>query len=172
MERARPHPPRNEPVREYPPGSGERASLKAELGRMGAECPELPMVIGGKDVATGRREAAIEPHNHRRTLAQAHLGGAAEVHAAITAARRAGRDWSRASWRERAAVFLEAAARLSGPRRDRLNAATMLGQSKTVHQAEIDSAAELIDFWRFNVQFMLRIYNEQPLHNPKHKSLT
>ena len=163
MERARPEPPRNEPVREYLPGSGERASLKAELSRMGADCPELPLVIGGKDVLTQRREAAIEPHRHRRTLAHAHLGGAAEVDAPIAAAHRAGNDWSRASWHDRAAVFLKAADLLSGPWRDQLNAATMLGQSKTVHQAEIDSAAELIDFWRFNIEFMLRIYDEQPV---------
>jgi 1-pyrroline-5-carboxylate dehydrogenase len=163
MERARPGPPSNQPVREYRPGSGERASLKAELSRMGADCPELPLVIGGKDVLTGRREAAIEPHCHGRTLAHAHLGGAVEVNAAIAAAHGAWSDWSRASWHDRAAVFLKAAELLSGPWRDRLNAATMLGQSKTVHQAEIDSAAELIDFWRFNVEFMLRIYDEQPL---------
>lgn len=163
MEYVWPDPPRNEPVREYRPGSGERASLKAELSRMGADCPELPLVIGGKDVLTGRREAAIEPHSHRRMLAHAHLGGAAEVNAAIAAAHRAGSEWSRASWHDRAAVFLKAAELLSGPWRDRLNAATMLGQSKTAHQAEIDSAAELIDFWRFNVEFMLRIYDEQPL---------
>jgi 1-pyrroline-5-carboxylate dehydrogenase len=120
------------------------------------------MIIGGRDVLTGRREAAIEPHSHRRTLAHAHLGGAAEANAAIAAAGRAWIEWSRASQWDRAAVFLKAAELLSGPWRDRLNAATMLGQSKTVHQAEIDSAAELIDFWRFNVDYMFRIHEEQP----------
>ena len=126
---------------------------------MTAECPELPLIIGGKDVLTGRREAAIEPHDHCRTLAHAHLGGAAEVNTAIAAARRAWMEWSRTSPYDRAAVFLQAADLLSGPWRDRLNAATMLGQSKTVHQAEIDSAAELIDFWRFNAEFMFRIHD-------------
>jgi 1-pyrroline-5-carboxylate dehydrogenase len=121
------------------------------------------MIIGGQDVFTGQREPAIEPHSHRRTIAQAHLGGAAEVKAAIAAAGRAWIEWSCASPCDRAAVFLKAAELLSGPWRDRLNAATMLGQSKTVHQAEIDSAAELIDFWRFNVEFMSRIHDEQPL---------
>lgn len=166
MHDARPGLPRNEVVREYRPDSGERASLKAELSRMTTECPELPLIIGGKDVLTGRRETAIEPHDHRRTLAHAHLGGAAEVNAAIAAARHAWTDWSRASPLDRAAVFLRAAELLSGPWRDRLNAATMLGQSKTAHQAEIDSAAELIDFFRFNVAFMFRIHEEQPLSPP------
>jgi 1-pyrroline-5-carboxylate dehydrogenase len=166
MDRARPKPPRNEPVQEYRPDSGERASLKAELSRMGTECPELPMIIGGKDVLTGRREPAIEPHSYRRMLAHAHLGGAPEVNAAIAAAARAWIEWSCATPSDRAGVFLKAAELLAGPWRDRLNAATMLGQSKTVHQAEIDSAAELIDFWRFNVEFMFRIYDEQPLSPP------
>ena len=125
--------------------------------------PQLPLIIGGKDVLTGRREAAIEPHDHCRTLAHAHLGGAAEVNTAIAAARRAWMEWSRTSPYDRAAVFLRAADLLSGPWRDRLDAATMLGQSKTVHQAEIDSAAELIDFWRFNAEFMFRIQDGQPL---------
>ena len=138
MDRATPSPPRNETVREYRPDSGERASLKAELSRMSAECPELPLIIGGEDVLTGRREAAIEPHSHRRMLAHAHVGGAAEANAAIAAAGRAWIEWSRASPSDRAAVFLKAAELLSGPWRDRLNAATMLGQSKTVYQAEID----------------------------------
>ncbi|MFZ0551233.1 MAG: L-glutamate gamma-semialdehyde dehydrogenase [Steroidobacteraceae bacterium] len=162
MDRATPRPSRNETVREYRPESGERASLKAELSRMSTECPELPLIIGGQDVLTGRREAALEPHNHHRTLAHAHLGGAAEANVAIAAAGRAWIEWSRASPCDRAAVFLKAAELLSGPWRDRLNAATMLGQSKTVYQAEIDSAAELIDFWRFNVEYMFRVHEEQP----------
>ena len=106
MDRATPSPPRNETVREYRPDSGERASLKAELSRMSTECPELPLIIGGEDVLTGRREAAIEPHSHRRMLAHAHVGGAAEANAAIAAAGRAWIEWSRASPSDRAAVFL------------------------------------------------------------------
>ena len=120
-------------------------------------------MIGGREVTTGRLEDAVSPHDHAHVLARAHLAGPAEVEAAVAAAGRAWPEWSRTPWAERAAVFLRAAELLAGPRRDLLNAATMLGQSKTVHQAEIDSAAELIDFWRFNVEFMLRLYAEQPI---------
>jgi 1-pyrroline-5-carboxylate dehydrogenase len=154
---------RNEPVRTYAPGSSDRAELEGALRNMSEERIELPMYIGGATVRTGRLEPAIAPHNHRHVLADAHLGGATEVLAAIQAARNAWHDWSRASWTERAAVFLRAADLLAGPWRMRLNAATMLGQSKTAHQAEIDSAAELVDFFRFNVAFAQRLYAEQPI---------
>lgn len=159
----RPPGPANEPLRGYAPGSSERTALQAALTRMTAERIELPLVIGGKEMATGRLEPAVMPHRHRHTLANAHLADSKQVQAAVEAARRAQRDWATTSWQDRAAVFLKAADLLAGPWRDRLNAATMLGQSKTAYQAEIDSAAELIDFWRFNVQFMLRIYEEQPI---------
>jgi 1-pyrroline-5-carboxylate dehydrogenase len=166
QEDGRPEPARNEPVKDYAPGSPERAALKAELKRMSGERIELPLVIGGKEVRTGRLETAVMPHDHRHVLADAHLAGPVEVRAAIDAAAKAWPQWSRAPWRERAAVFLRAADLLANERRQLLNAATMLGQSKTAFQAEIDSACELIDFWRFNVDFMLRLYDEQPLSVP------
>jgi len=162
----RPPPPRNEEVRTYAPGSPERASIRATLEATSAAHTEMPLIIGGREVRTGRLEAAVMPHDHRHVLGEAHLAGVGEVQASIAAANRAHRDWSRQAWQTRAAIFLRAADLLAGPWRDRLNAATMLGQSKTVQQAEIASAAELIDFWRFNVEFMLRLYNEQPTSPP------
>ena len=154
--------PANEPVRGYAPGSPERASLTAAIERMAADEVEMPLLIGGQEVETGRFARAAVPHDHSRVLGRAHLAGAAEVRQAIAAACRARHDWSRQPWSERAGVFLRAADLLAGPWRDRLNAATMLGQSKTVHQAEIDAAAELADFWQFNAAYMLRLYAEQP----------
>lgn len=164
--RARLPGPVNEAVRGYAPGTSERASLQSALARMAGERIELPLIIDGKEISTGRLEAAVMPHAHRHVLADAHLADTAHVQAAVDAARRAQHDWATASWEDRAAIFLRAADLLAGPWRDRLNAATMLGQSKTAHQAEIDSAAELIDFWRFNVEFMQRIYDEQPASGP------
>jgi 1-pyrroline-5-carboxylate dehydrogenase len=123
-------------------------------------------VIGGEDVQTGDTFEAVMPHKRSHVLADVHKGGAAEVDRAIAAAATAWEDWSRAPWEDRAAVFLRAAELLAGPWRQTLNAATMLGQSKTAHQAEIDAACELIDFWRFNVQYMTRIYEEQPISSP------
>jgi 1-pyrroline-5-carboxylate dehydrogenase len=155
--------PKNEAVKSYAPASAERASIKAMLARMESEVADLPLFIGARQVRTTRQLPVVMPHRHRHVLAQAHQAEAEHVRAAITACRAATPDWSRASVAERAGIFLKAADLLSGPWRDRLNAATMLGQSKTVHQAEIDSAAELIDFLRFNVYFMERIYREQPL---------
>ena len=163
---SRPAPAQNEVVRDYAPGSPERAEIKAQLGRMSSERLKLPLIIGGREVRTGRLEPAVVPHDHGRRLGEAHLAGTDEIAAAIAAAQRAWPQWSRTPWPERAAVFLKAADLLAGPHRSILNAATMLGQSKTVHQAEIDSAAELIDFWRFNVGFMLRLYEEQPFSPP------
>lgn len=155
--------PVNETVRLYAPDSAERANLQTTLRTLAGQRIELPLVIGGRNVATGRLEAAVMPHAHRHVLADAHVAEAAEVQAAVEAARRARHDWAATPWEERAAIFLRAADLLAGPWRDRLNAATMLGQSKTAHQAEIDSAAELIDFWRFNVDYMRRLLEEQPL---------
>lgn len=160
---ARPPAPVNERVRDYAPGSAERASISLALQRMSRERIELPLFIGGNEIRTGHLLTSVMPHDHAHVLGDAHLAGPDEIQAAIAAAKRAAPDWANRHWSERAAVFLKAAELLAGPWRDTLNAATMLGQSKTVHQAEIDSAAELIDFWRFNVEFMLRIYGEQPL---------
>jgi 1-pyrroline-5-carboxylate dehydrogenase len=159
----RPPKPKNEPVRDYAPGSPERAELKQRLADMDRERLEIPLVIGGEDVTTGDTAEAVMPHRKDHVLADVHQGGPDEVDRAIKAAAEAWEDWSRMPWEERAAVFLRAAELLAGPWRATLNAATMLGQSKTAHQAEIDAACELIDFYRFNVEFMTRIYEEQPL---------
>jgi len=162
----RPPAPQNEPVKGYEPGSPEREELRRRLDLMQAERLEIPSVIGGEDVRTGDTFEAVMPHRKSHVLADVHKSGSAEVERAIEAAADAWHDWSRTPWEERAGVFLRAAELLSGPWRQTLNAATMLGQSKTAHQAEIDAACELIDFWRFNVEFMRRIYEEQPSSAP------
>jgi 1-pyrroline-5-carboxylate dehydrogenase len=158
-----PPPIENEPVRTYAPGSPERQSLRRRLTEMRGERLEIPLVIGGHDVRTGPTREAVEPHRRESVLADVHQGGAEHVRQAIDAAQEAWRDWHAWPWEERAAVFLRAAELLAGPWRDTLLAATMLGQSKTAHEAEIDAAAELVDYLRFNVAFMARIYGEQPL---------
>jgi 1-pyrroline-5-carboxylate dehydrogenase len=158
--------PHNEPVLGYEPGSPERDELRRRLEELSAQRLEIPLVIGGENVQTGDTYEAVMPHNRSHVLADVHKGGAAEVERAIGAAADAWEDWSRTPWEDRAAVFLRAAELLAGPWRQTLNAATMLGQSKTAHQAEIDAACELIDFWRFNVQYMTRIYEEQPISSP------
>jgi 1-pyrroline-5-carboxylate dehydrogenase len=162
----RPPPPQNEPVRSFAPGTPERASLQVRLEQMKAERIEIPCVIGGKDVETGTLKPAVMPHDKDHVLADVHQGGADQVEQAIEAAATAWEDWHRLAWEERAAVFLRAAELLAGPWRDTVNAATMLGQSKTAHQAEIDAGCELTDFWRFNPWFMTRIYEEQPFSAP------
>src|SRR5919204_2411033 len=159
----RPPPPRNEPVRDYAPGSPEREELSRRLEEMKAERLDIPSLIGGEEVRTGNTFEAVMPHDKDHVLADVHKGGAAEVERAIGAAGEAWEDWHRLPWEERAAVFLRAAELLAGPWRATLNAATMLGQSKTAHQAEIDAACEMIDFWRFNPTYMTRIYEEQPV---------
>jgi 1-pyrroline-5-carboxylate dehydrogenase len=158
--------PHNEPVLGYEPGSPERDELRGRLDELSSERLDIPLVIGGEDVRTGDTYEAVMPHQRSHVLADVHKGGAAEVDRAIAAAADAWEAWSRTPWEDRAAVFLRAAELLAGPWRQTLNAATMLGQSKTAHQAEIDAACELIDFWRFNVQYMTRIYEEQPISSP------
>src|SRR3954452_18493055 len=158
--------PRNEPVRDYAPGSPERASLKQRLTEMSGSTIEIPMIIGGKEVRTGRTQNAVEPHDHDHVLAEYHVGGADEVQQAIDAAAEARREWAETPWWERAAVFLRAADLLAGPWRDTLNRATMLGQSKTAYQAEIDAACELTDFWRYNLSYMHGLMSEQPVSSP------
>jgi 1-pyrroline-5-carboxylate dehydrogenase len=155
--------PLNEPVLSYGPGTPERAALKATLATMAATQIEIPLVIGGKEVRTGRTKQAVMPHRHGHVLATWHRAGKAEAEQAIAAARTAHREWSSWPWQERAAVFLRAAELLTTTWRYTLNAATMLGQSKTAHQAEIDSACEIADFWRFNTHFADRLYGEQPI---------
>jgi len=159
----RPPHPVNEPVRGYEPGSPERSELQQRLDRMAAERLQIPLVIGGERVESGRTFEAVMPHRKDHVLADVARGDASHVERAIAAARAAHPAWSRMPWHERAAIFLRAAELLSGPWRSTLNAATMLNQSKTAHQAEIDAACEVIDFFRFNVDYVARIYAEQPV---------
>ncbi len=152
----------NEEVRSYAPGSAERAELKDRLGTMSGERIEIPLVIGGQRVLSGNVGQSVMPHAHKHVLADFHKAGPEHVAQAVRAARDAQHDWANRPWEERAAVFLRAADLLSTTWRQTLNAATMLGQSKTAYQAEIDSACELIDFWRLNAAFAQGIYDTQP----------
>ena len=158
--------PVNEPIRAYAPGSPEKASLKAKMQEMLAEEIEIPLIIGGKEVRTGNTAKAVCPHDHRHTLGVYHKAGEQEVLQAIEAAGEAWEMWSEMPWEHRAAVMLKAAELLAGPWRDTINASCMLNQSKTAFQAEIDSACELIDFWRFNPHYMRFIYEQQPESGP------
>jgi 1-pyrroline-5-carboxylate dehydrogenase len=155
--------PVNEPIRSYAPGSPERATLKAELEAQASRVVEIPLVIGGEEVRTGDTFDVVMPHAHGHVLARAHKAGAQEVVRAVEAANAAHREWSTMRWEDRVAVFLKAADLLAGPWRDRLNAATMLGQSKNAFQAEIDAACEIIDFFRFGAHFAEGIYARQPI---------
>ena len=157
--------PVNEPVRSYAPGSAERSSLKARLKAMAAERADIPVIIGGEEFRTGNTAQAVMPHAHGHVLADWHMASDEQVGKAVAAARAARHEWANWSWEDRAAVFLKAAELLATTWRDTVNAATMLGQSKTAYQAEIDSACELIDFWRFNPHFAQELYDEQPLSN-------
>jgi 1-pyrroline-5-carboxylate dehydrogenase len=163
---ARPPEPYNEPIKTYAPGSPEREELRTRLDELAGQQIELPLVIGGKDVKLAETFDQVMPHDKDHVLAKVSKGDASHVQQAIDAAAAAWNDWSRTPWEERAAVLLRAAELLTGPWRATLNAATMLGQSKTAHQAEIDAACELADFWRFNVSYMTRIYEEQPISSP------
>jgi 1-pyrroline-5-carboxylate dehydrogenase len=159
-------PPRNEPILGYAPGSPEKASLKLALAALASEEIEVPLVIGGEEVRTGNTAPMVVPHDHAHRLGVFHQAGKAEVERAVAAAESARPEWERMPWEERAAIFLRAAELLATTWRDRLNASTMLGQSKTAHQAEIDSACELIDFYRYNVHYAERVYAEQPQSAP------
>ncbi len=156
-------PPVNEPVKSYAPGSPERAELKARLESMAREQVDIPLIIGGEEVHTGQLADSVMPHNHRHVLGHWHRASEASIDDAIAAARNAAKDWANWAWEDRAAVFLKAAELLATTWRQTLNAATMLGQSKTAFQAEIDAACELIDFWRFNPHYAQSLYDEQPL---------
>jgi 1-pyrroline-5-carboxylate dehydrogenase len=158
--------PVNEPVRDYAPGDASRAALKARLETMARERVEIPLVIGGKEIRTGKTRKVVMPHSHGEVLAEFHLAGAAELNAAADAAQKAKAEWEALSWERRAAIFLKAADLLAGPWRSEINAATMLGQSKNVYQAEIDAACEFIDFLRFNAYFYQEILSQQPLSSP------
>ncbi len=159
-------PPINEPIRSYAPGTPERAALKARLKAMEGERPDIPVVIGGKEIRTGETGKAVSPHKHKHVTATYHKATAADVRAAIASGKKAWKEWSEWTWEERAAVFLKAADLLATTHRDTLNAATMLGQSKTAFQSEIDAACELIDFFRFNVAFARELCAEQPINGP------
>ena len=158
--------PKNEPVKGYLPGSSERASLKAELKRQAAMEVEIPVIIGGRAVTTGKLGKIVMPHDHRHVLASFHNAGEAELKQAVEAAMAAKSAWADMPWEHRASIFLKAADLLAGPWRDKINAATMLGQSKTCYQAEIDAACELADFLRFNVYYAQEIMKQQPNSTP------
>ncbi len=162
--------PINEPVRAYsasdPTGLSQRASLQATLDCMASDCVDIPCVIGGREVRTNEVRSVVMPHSHREKIAIYSWAGAAEMAAAVEAAQRAKPAWESMQWQDRAAIFLKAADLLAGPYRDVINAATMLGQSKNVFQAEIDAACELIDFLRFNAKYYEQILQQQPLSVP------
>jgi 1-pyrroline-5-carboxylate dehydrogenase len=155
--------PQNEPVKSYAPGSAERAALKERLGVMAKERIDVPLIIGGREIRTGDVAESVMPHNHAHVLADWHRAQPTHLDLAIEASRAAARDWANWTWEDRAAVFLKAAELLTTSWRSTLNAATMLGQSKTAFQAEIDAACELIDFWRFNPHYAQQLYDQQPL---------
>jgi 1-pyrroline-5-carboxylate dehydrogenase len=156
-------PPVNEPVRSYAPGTPERAELKARLDSMSAEQADIPIVVGGREIRTGDTAQIVMPHAHQHVLGSWHAATTEHVAQAIKAAERARADWGNWPFEERAGVFLRAAELLSTRYRATLNAATMLGQSKTAFQAEVDAACELADFWRFNVHFAEKLYSDQPI---------
>jgi 1-pyrroline-5-carboxylate dehydrogenase len=155
--------PANEPVRSYVPGSRDRKLLNAELERLSAALTEIPVIVDGKEIFTGNTGKVVMPHNHAHVLGTYHMAGEAEVAQAIEAAMVAHKTWSTESWVERVSVTMKIAELISGKYRHLLNAATMLGQGKSVYQAEIDAACETVDFLRFNAHFISEIYDDQPL---------
>ena len=159
--------PINEPIRNYEPGSQEKASLKEKLAELSQKEIEIPLIIGGQEIRTGDTGKCIMPHNHGHVLATFHQAGEKEVTQAIESAQVAWKQWSTTPLQERAAIFLKMAELLTGPYRDIINAATMLNMSKNVFQAEIDAACELIDFWNFNCWFAQELYNHQPMYSPE-----
>lgn len=152
----------NEPVKDYLPGSPEKKELKAQLALMQDQVLDIPMFIGGKEIKTNDVRQITAPHNHKQVLGKYYYGTADHVHQAIDAALDARASWQALPWDQRASIFLKAADLVSGPYRAKINAATMLGQSKNIYQAEIDAACEMADFFRFNVEFMMEIYQQQP----------
>ena len=159
-------PPVNEPVKSYAPGSPEKAELKARLAAMSKECADIPAVINGKEVRTGDLVDVRSPHNHQQVIGRFHRARKEDVEAAIKTSGEAQKEWGSWKWEDRAAVMLRAAELLATTWRSTMNAATMLGQSKTVYQSEIDAACEMTDFFRFNVHFAQELYTEQPFSSP------
>ena len=158
--------PYNEPVLNYAPGSEEKAELKKKIAEMKATKVEIPLIIGGKEIKTGKTAEMRAPHDHSILLGVYHKAGKEEVNMAIEAALKAREEWAEMPWEHRAAIFLKMADLLAGPWRSTINAATMLGQSKTAYQSEIDAVAELCDFWRFNAFYMAELMKEQPYSPP------
>jgi len=158
--------PTNEPVYSYAPGTPERAKLKAAIDEIAGKKIEIPLIIGGKEVRTGKLGQAVMPHDHQHVLAEYHMAGEKEIEMAIEAAMAAKEEWAALRWEERAAIFLKAADLLAGKYRYMMNAVSMLSTSKSAFQAEIDAACELIDFLRFNVYFAQQVYSDQPLYSP------
>jgi len=156
----------NEPIRSYAPGSPDRAELKARLSSMAGERIEIPLIIGGKEIRTGKTSQSVMPFKHKHVLADWHMAEPKHVQMAIKAAMAARREWATWPFEDRAAILLKAAELLSTSWRATVNAATMLGQAKTAFQTEIDAACELIDFWRFNVGYAQELYHEQPMSSP------
>lgn len=154
--------PQNEPIHQYAPGSQERTAIKAELKRLSMQQIEIPLIIGGKEIRTGKIGKVVMPHNHKHVLATYHMAGEKEVNMAIDAALSAKEKWENISWIERSSIMLRVAELISKKYRSLLVASTMLGQDKSVYQAEIDAACETIDFLRYNVYFASQIYEDQP----------
>lgn len=152
----------NEPIKSYAPGSPERAQVTETYALMFNTHTEVPMYINGKEVRTGNTRTMSPPHDHKHSVGEYHIASKSHVDDAVSGALKAREEWANLPWEQRAGIFLRAAELIAGPYRARINAATMIAQSKTIHQAEIDAACELIDFLRFNVQYMTDIYNEQP----------
>ncbi len=152
----------NEPVKSYAPGSPERAAVAATYTKMWNSQVEVPLYIGNEEIKTGNTKNMSAPHDHQHIVGVYHQADRALVEKAITSALEARKKWAAMAWENRAGIFLKAAELLAGPYRAKINAATMIAQSKTIHQAEIDSACELIDFLRYNVEFMTKIYADQP----------
>ncbi len=158
--------PENEPILSYAPGSPERKAMEEAIREVYSKEVDIPMVIGGKEIRTGKKVAITPPHDHAKVLGYYYQGGEEEVRMAIEAALKARKEWAAMSWEHRASIFLKMGDLVAGPYRYKLNAATMIGQSKNVFQAEIDAACELADFYRFNAHYMTQIYAEQPASAP------
>ena len=155
----------NEPVKSYAPNSPEKAAVLAAYKKMWNENIDVPLYIGSEEIRTNNTKDMSAPHDHKHIVGKFHLAEKSHIEKAITVALEARKKWSQMPWEHRASIFLKAAELIAGPYRARINAATMIAQSKTIYQAEIDASCELIDFLRYNVQFMTQIYNDQPASN-------